>query len=265
VQLDSTAGNITLNGILSGNGGLIKTGTGTLTLGSINSYKGTTTVNNGTLALGSTGQLTLNSPVYVAQGAQYAVTIGAGNAVNLYSQLTSEDEDAVELPAAVLDGEMVEMLGSTATMAWRVRTGDETSHLSSDVFTITSTLGSSDLPLYVLGMQYDDSQVADSEVSLGWYDADSEWVNAVDGNTGNNASGDQLGYQGSFAAFKIAYGTSLTDYVGAYGYDTAANQAWAVLNHASDFSVISAVPEPCTLALLTAGLFGCIAGHRRKL
>jgi rhamnogalacturonan endolyase len=44
------AHNITLNGVLSGAGGFTKTGAGTLTLGAANTYSGTATVSEGTLA-----------------------------------------------------------------------------------------------------------------------------------------------------------------------------------------------------------------------
>lgn len=47
----SAARNITLSGVLSGNGGLQKTGAGNLTLSGANSYSGTTKVNAGSLVL----------------------------------------------------------------------------------------------------------------------------------------------------------------------------------------------------------------------
>ena len=54
----SAAHNITLNGALSGNGGLIHTGSGILTLGGVNTYLGNTTVNGtGSAILSGTGHL----------------------------------------------------------------------------------------------------------------------------------------------------------------------------------------------------------------
>ena len=65
-----TVGNITVNEIITGTGGLTKIGAATLTLNAINSYAGTTTVNAGTLA----GTGTIAGAVTV--GASGTLTVG---------------------------------------------------------------------------------------------------------------------------------------------------------------------------------------------
>jgi autotransporter-associated beta strand protein len=94
--LDSTrtvSGSVTLQGVLSGNGGLTKSGSGELLLSgsSPNTYNGVTTVSGGTLRLGKTagtiavpgdlvisgGGLTFNTDNQIADGAAVVVSGGA--------------------------------------------------------------------------------------------------------------------------------------------------------------------------------------------
>ena len=80
--VDTTGGNITLTGVLSGAGGkLTKAGSGTLTLSGANTYTGSTAVNGGTLVVN--GSLAAASAVTVANGATLG---GNGTGTELYNR-----------------------------------------------------------------------------------------------------------------------------------------------------------------------------------
>jgi autotransporter-associated beta strand protein len=63
IEFDTTSGNISCGGVISGTGELVKTGTGTLTLTGANTYTGSTTNESGTLIIG-----TAQSPINIIGG-----------------------------------------------------------------------------------------------------------------------------------------------------------------------------------------------------
>jgi autotransporter-associated beta strand protein len=79
-DIANVAHNITLGGVLSGAGGLTKTGNGTLLLSGVNTYTNNTTVNAGMLELVQPSLFT-NSTVAVAGGATLKLDFATTNAV----------------------------------------------------------------------------------------------------------------------------------------------------------------------------------------
>ena len=66
----------------------------------------------------------------------------------------------------------------------------------------------------------------------------------------------------NFAAENGITAANIANFVGDWGVDTSGDEAWAIVNHNSEFAV---VPEPSTIALLAIGLAGIgLAASKRK-
>jgi autotransporter-associated beta strand protein len=136
-------GNITLSGVLSGTGRLIKQGNNTLTLSGANSYTGTTVVASGTLQLGASNVLPDVSEVVLSGG-----TLDAGSATDTAASLTVTSGGTLALGTGQLT------FGNSAGKSW------------SGVLTLTGTLGPNSLyfpdfltPAQVLSMTYNGNRV----------------------------------------------------------------------------------------------------------
>jgi autotransporter-associated beta strand protein len=68
ITFDTTGGNITLSGVLDGDGSLTKAGTGTLLLSGANTYEGDTIVDAGTLELGNAAALGIEADLSLLSG-----------------------------------------------------------------------------------------------------------------------------------------------------------------------------------------------------
>jgi hypothetical protein len=86
---------------------------------------------------------------------------------------------------------------------------------------------------------------------------------AMNAGNGGKGFGIPVAYT-SFATWASANGvtaTNIGDYVGVWGVDTTNDEAWAVIEHNSQFAV---VPEPSTIVLAGFGLLGGIVAMRRR-
>lgn len=242
---------------------LVKQGSGLLVLTGSSSYSGGTVIHSGTLAAGhhsavGTGQVSVDGGVFLVEasagGVANTVKLSGGGYNRAFSgtgdlahavDASSNFSGGRDTSAAILAG----TLSGASMLQTRFATTSSALNDSirlSDVYSFQGT----GTDVFALQLSIAD---AGPNTYLAWLDTNSNlWVNAVDGNTGNNASLAQQNYAGSFAAFQAAYGTDLSAYIGAYGVDTSAGttHAWAVVNHNSDFSI---VPEPSTWALLGLG------------
>jgi autotransporter-associated beta strand protein len=81
--VETASGNITIGGVVSGAGGITKTGNDTLTLSAANTYTGATAVNAGTLTLTGGSAIVDNGAVSVASGA--VLNLGASETIGTIS------------------------------------------------------------------------------------------------------------------------------------------------------------------------------------
>jgi hypothetical protein len=123
--------------------------------------------------------------------------------------------------------------------------------LASDVLTLwgmNNALGSKVTDAYALSMNFATSEgVEADDIFLATPDANGNWINAFNGNTGGTPNF-------VLGAYDPSYG------LGTYGIDLSNSTAWAVVNYAGDFSV---VPEPATLTLLGLGGLSFLLRRRR--
>jgi len=260
-------------GAVSGLGVLRKTGGGTLSVvenGSISTsveilggdlsssaygLQGPTLVTNGRLII--YGDAGLSNQVTLTESGILRHSLGVG--VSMTDAILSTSAIAGGRPDTTANI----LAGTTNTGATLQASFSSNSSASNDSLRTSDVFHLSGVPivsgqttvLFVLDLSM--TSVAPGSY-LGWLNGSNLWVNAALGNTGNNASLAQEGYNGSFTAFQTAYGNTLASYVGAWGFTN--ERVWGVLNHNSDFA---AVPEPSTAALLLLGA-GALLFRRKR-
>ncbi len=259
---------------LTGGLTLVAESTGTTILDKVNTHiEGTIVRGNATLlveeegALGSgpvrvleNGTLDLRSfptaPIGVSQNGKIAGTFSEfapdPQSIRLESDDTSTPGNKATMAEFQLDAT------EERTVEFSTSLSSSASNDGARQSNILSIEGSGDDP-FVLQLSVDPSLVSE-ESFVGWLD-NGEFVLAIDGNTGNNASLLQQNYVGDFDAFAAEFGMDLSQYIGAWGGDPNSGAIWAVINHNSEFALI---PEPSTGLLLLGSAFFFVFQRRRK-
>ncbi len=257
----------TFNGSITGEGTLIKTGSGTLALQSSNAYSGGTIVFGGMLlavtedSLGSAPVRIVNNGRFRASfSGEVANEIISESAAAAYEKVFSGAEDLAHF------GQFSSGIGgedTTAFFAAGSASAEGTDLNASYSFTNTSGMISDKLSIngldgttFLLVMNVDLSASFDiNDIYIAWFDERSgsetsgTWVNAVAGNHGANNNQRFLGDL-SYEEF-LSGGWDPETMLGAYGVNMANGDVWAVIDHNSEFGV---VPEPTTTVLLAAGV-----------
>jgi autotransporter-associated beta strand protein len=234
-------------------------GTGAIVFGGSNSYTGGTWVTGGKLvaananALG-TGAITVTGGTYMVDaganpGNQVFLNGGAyerafHNGDNLAGAMNATSTLGAATTSAIV-------LAGTSSGATIVTSFSATSGASNDSVRLSDAYSFQGTGTGVFSLELSVTDTG-TTFALGWLNPNTNlWVNAINGNTGNDASAAQMGFDGDFTAFQSIYGSNLSQYVGAWGtaVESGTDIAWAVIDHNSEFSVAS-VPEPSVVALL---------------
>jgi autotransporter-associated beta strand protein len=170
VAFNRTDSSLLFANVISGSGGVVNAGSGTVTINAAQTYTGTTAINAGTLALGASGSLAAGSSVNIAAGgtfdvsAQSSYTLGSsatlitsgtasaatikgasGGTVSLGSRPITLNYDGSN-PALIVSQGTLSLSGQTITV-------NTASPLANGTYTVIHTPGTitSSLPLTLAG------------------------------------------------------------------------------------------------------------------
>jgi autotransporter-associated beta strand protein len=230
--VDTAGVPVTLSGILSGVGGLNKSGSGTLSLSGLNTYYGETNVNVGTLALTSTGLITNSSVIDVKSGAYFNISAKTSG-FSLGATQTLKGNGTILGSVVAATGSYIKPGDSAGTLTLTGNlTLEDGALLDFELASISTSdlisLGSS--TLYLNNQDFSDFNfTALSGFGQGMYTLIDAGI--ISGNLGDNPSGTIDGY-------------------------------FATISKSGNDLVLNVVPEPGTWALLAAACLGLFVGKR---
>jgi len=237
--------NMSLNGVISGSGALIKTNVNTLTLGGANTYAGGTTVNGGTLMVnGSIGAVTVNTSGSLGgSGTVGAVTLTSGSFLNPgNSPGTLTAASSSWAAGSTYNWEIDQASGGTAGVNW-------------DLFSVTGALD-----LSALSSTAKMNLVLQSLSSMDDFRPSSEysWVIAQAGSLVGAFLADGANVTDLFNITATAFNSGVLPN-GGFKVEVGTTDGLRTLN-------LKAVPEPSTCAMLVFGLVGLVGMRalRRK-
>ncbi len=261
-SITAQGGNFT--GSITGNGGLTKTGTGTLVLNSANTYSGSTVIDAGTVEI-TVGDAIGSAPITIANNGNFRAVAGVAvtnkvvvtSTAGTYEHVLGGSDTPAHLAPITNNITSADIVAGDATSTTVTSKFNGNGSLSLHGLDNTKFLMVLDLPEAL------PANATPADYYLGWWNATANggagsWVNAVLGNHGL-AGGYAGAYTESYQQFLSDHGGwNGTAMLGAYGLDIQNKQVWAVIDHNSDFGAanggILIVPEPSTYAVSLAGI-----------
>jgi autotransporter-associated beta strand protein len=263
---------VTMSGLVSGSGGITKTGLNTLTFSNANTYTGVTFISSGTVRLAPTGSIADSSTIRVASGAIYHVeevvdyTLAVGQI--LTGAGTVVGDLAFSEDSTVRPGDSPGTLTVTGTVVWAGG-----GNYDWEIHNATGTAGAADgWDKLAVGGRLDLTGLTSSNPfninlwSLSSVGPDANG-SALNFNPDVNGSWVILTADGGIQGFDAgAFQVNVGPFNGTGGFANTLNPlgAFSIQQAGNNLNLVYSVPEPSAYALALAGLICCGYAVRRR-